>query len=111
MTATHNDRSAPLSAEAILRTVKTDTTLAEISDIILALPKVRMGIIQKIHSLSQRRVGRQPGSDAWQEADERKREYRCFIRTDKAHADRTGPDLLKVIREVLTAVKIEMSSL
>lgn len=106
MTATHNDRTAPLSAEAILRTVKTDQTLSEISKLVLAHPKIVSGIVQETHSIEEHNVVRN-ASGGFDKGQRWTSEYRVFIRTDSTHADRCGPDLPNVIRQAFEAAKIE----
>lgn len=96
----------------------TDSTLAEISKIVLALPKVETAIIQETHSLEQKNVVRVPSGEGFIKGAVRKSEYRVFVSTSdnapkggKVHADRSGPDLINVIRTVLAEVKIDMPRL
>lgn len=87
-------------------------TLSEISKLVLSHPKVIWGIVQETHTLEEHVVAKVPGgAGATLKGQRYTSGYRCFLKTDAGHAERSGPDLPNVIRAVFEILKLEMPKL
>lgn len=86
-------------------------TLSEISRIVLSLPEIVDGFLQHTEALDHQGVVKVVGgSGEWIKGDKFRSEYRCFLRTDKKHAERIADNPARAALEVLEELGVECST-
>lgn len=88
-------------------------TLKELSEIVLAHPKIVSGFLQETQSLEEHVVSKVPGGAGSTAKGQRyTTEYRCFLRTDGAHAERSSKlSPIEAITAVFEELKLKAPTL
>lgn len=84
-------------------------TLSEISRIVLSLPGIQSGFLQQTEALDTHSAVRNSGG-GFDKGDKLRTEYRCFLRTDKKHAERIADSPARAALEVLEALGVECAT-